>query len=398
MCSVARYRSVSAAAADMPLSQPAMTQAIAGLERYFGVSLFKRHNSGMQLTAAGEQCVARIERALEQLASGVGEMSGPQPAGTWTLALSATQLHALMAIVEHGGFSAAARGIGRSRPSIHRAAREAEATLGVPLFETTSFGIRPTREAELLARRARLALQELQQARAESSSAPAGSTIIGTMPLARSVLLPRSLSEFATEYPQHRVTLHEGTYAALLLALRSGQIDWLIGALREQAPTDVVEEHLFDDPLAIIMRAGHPLGQARRLTVRQLARFAWIAPLPGSPLRKHFDQLFGDPTIALPEISIECNSLMATRALLLESDRLMLLSAQQIYYERRAGLLIAQPHPHGHVVRRIGITYRRDWQPTPIQQRLLTILRAQTRRLLADQDVMPVLAPVPRTI
>ena len=382
VCSVARCRSVSAAAASVPLSQPAMTQAIAGLERYFGIPLFKRRNNGMQLTTAGERCLMRIERALEQLATGINEMSRSQAGSAWSV-LSAAQLHALMAIVEHGGFSAAARGVGRSRPTIHRAAREAEAALGVPLFEATSFGIRPTRDAEHMARRAQLALHELQQARAESTTGEsAGVSVIGAMPLARSVLLPRSIGAFAAEQPLHRITVLEGTYAALSTALRSGQIDWLIGALREElAPADVVEEHLFDDPLAIIMRAEHPLARNPRLSVRQLARFAWIAPLPGSPLRTHFDQLFGADGVAAPSISIECNSLMAARALLLESDRLMLLSAQQIYYERRAGLLIARPHPHGRVIRRIGLTHRRDWRPTAAQQRLLEILRAQTRNL-----------------
>jgi DNA-binding transcriptional LysR family regulator len=385
LCTVARCRSVSGAAAQLPLSQPAVTQAIVGLERYFGAALFKRYNSGMELTVPGEQCLVRVERALEQLAASLEELKLGTAAGQriGTVAgLTAAQLQALMAIVEHGGFSAAARGVGVSRPTLHRAARAAEGVLGVPLFESTSFGIRPTRAAELMARGARLALHELQQARAESNAAAPGATVIGAMPLARSVLLPRALREFTVLAPEHRVTLLEGTYAALVAGLRSGQIDWLIGALREQAaPADVVEQHLFDDPLAIIMRAGHPLADARRCSVRELARFAWIAPLPSSPLRTHFEALFSAAAVPAPAATIECNSLLAARALLLESDRLMLLSAQQIYYEQRAGLLVARPHPRGRVIRRIGLTQRRDWRPTAAQGKLLAILRNQSQSL-----------------
>jgi DNA-binding transcriptional LysR family regulator len=384
-CSVARCRSVSAAAAQLPLSQPAVTQAIVGLERYFGAALFKRHNSGMELTVPGGQCLLRIERALAQLAASLEELKASTATdrrGGAIAGLTAAQLQALMAIVEHGGFSAAARGVGVSRPTIHRAAREAEGVLGVPLFESTSFGIRPTRAAQLMARGARLALHELQQARAESSAVATGTTVVGSMPLARSVLLPRALREFTDLVPEHRVTVLEGTYAALLAGLRSGQIDWLIGALREQAaPADVVEQHLFDDPLAIIMRAGHPLAQVRRCSVRQLASFAWIAPLRGSPLRAHFEALFSAEALPVPATTIECNSLLAARALLLESDRLMLLSAQQIWYEQRAGLLVARPHPRGRVIRRIGVTQRRDWRPTAAQGKLLEILRRQAQSL-----------------
>src|SRR5690349_13290152 len=113
-CAVARAASLSAAAAELPLSQPAMTQAIAGLEAYFGATLFRRRNSGMQLTAVGAQCLVRAERALTQLAAGTAEIDPPVRARRqhlWPAAvLSAAQLLALKAIVEHGGFSAAARG------------------------------------------------------------------------------------------------------------------------------------------------------------------------------------------------------------------------------------------------------------------------------------------------
>ena len=61
------------------------------------------------------------------------------------------------------------------------------------------------------------------------------------------------------------------------------------------------------------------------------------------------------PACPLPTTPIECNSLIAARALLLESDRIMLLSAHQIHYELKAGLLVALPHPAGNVVRPIGL-------------------------------------------
>ena len=58
----------------------------------------------------------------------------------------------------------------------------------------------------------------------------------------------------------------------------------------------------------------------------------------------------------------------------------MLLSAHQIHYEMQAGLLVALPHPAGKVVRPIGLTLRRNWNPTNTQRRLLEILRQQRAR------------------
>ena len=177
--------------------------------------------------------------------------------------MRSAHLQALSAVVEHRNFSLAARAQHMSQPSVHRAARELERLIGVPLFEKTSFGITPTREAEKLARRARLAFAEIAQARAEVhalSGGESGRTVIGAMPLARSFLVPTALLEFTQQYPEHSVAIVEGTYEHLLASLRSGEADFLIGALRSPAPVaDVVQEHLFDDPLAIIVRAKHPL-------------------------------------------------------------------------------------------------------------------------------------------
>jgi len=387
---VARLGSVSAAARSVHISQPAVTQAIAGLERYFGSPLLLRRSTGVSLTAAGEICLARIERSMSQLRDAVSATTrgiGTERASVERLVRS-RQLDALGAVVEHGNFSVAARARHVSQPSIHRAARELERLLGVPLFEKTSFGITPTREAADLARRTRLAFAEIEQARAEVhalSGGESGRTVVSALPLARSYLLPAALLEFTQRHPRHGVAIIDGTYENLLAGVRSGESDILIGALRDPAPpADVMQEHLFDDPLAIVVRARHPLADGQRVTAAALGKFQWIAPRAGSPLRLHFDALHASTGLELPSPPLECNSMAAARAFLLESDRIMLLSAHQIHYEMLAGLLVALPHPSGNVVRPIGLTLRRNWHPTSTQQTLLEILRRSARTAAAS--------------
>jgi LysR family transcriptional regulator of gallate degradation len=389
---VARLGSVSAAARAVHISQPAVTQAVAGVERYFGVSLLTRSNTGVTLTAAGELCARRIERSISHLRDAVAELTRSRNFDfDATRLMRSAHLHALSAVVEHRNFSLAARAQHMSQPSVHRAARELERLIGVPLFEKTSFGITPTREAEKLARRARLAFAEIAQARAEVhalSGGESGRTVIGAMPLARSFLVPTALLEFTQQYPEHSVAIVEGAYEHLLASLRSGEADFLIGALRNPSPVaDVVQEHLFDDPLAIIVRAKHPLVSRRRVTVAGLSKYPWIVPRAGTPLRAHFHEMFETAGLPAPTRAIECNSLIAARALLLESDRIMLLSAHQIHYELEAGLLVALPHPAGDVERPIGLTMRNDWHPTDSQRTLLEIVRrcsAKAARLHAQ--------------
>lgn len=401
---VTRRGSVSAAARAIPLTQPAVTQAVAGLERRLACELFERRPSGLQPTAAGRAFAQRLERALALLRAALAQASDVRVHPVRAVpkdalrGVTSAQLAALVAVVEEGALARAARRAGRARPTYHRALRALERVAGIALLERTSFGLRPTREAERIAVAAQLAAAELEQARTElavSAGTAGGQIVIGSMPLARSALLPDAVLEFAAEHPRHGVSILDGPYEMLLAALRRGGADVLVGAMRDPPPGDDVEqEHLFDDPLALIVRAGHPLTRQPTVTLRELGRFAWVSPRAGSPLHHHFDELLA----ALPQRAVlapvECNSLVAARALLRGSDRVMLLSAQQVRLEREAGQLVALPHPLGRTVRAIGLTLRRGWRPTAQQAVFVDILR---RRAISLGEEAERLARPPRS-
>lgn len=88
-----------------------------------------------------------------------------------------------------------------------------------------------------------------------------GQTVIGAMPLGRSFIVPEPVLRFAALRPSHQISILDGPYESLLDALRHGRADVLVGALRESVPGGVVQELLFEDPLAIIVRKGHPLAR-----------------------------------------------------------------------------------------------------------------------------------------
>jgi len=390
--SVVRRGSVSAAARAAHLSQPAVTQAVGHIEAALGARLLQRSYSGLALTGVGNAAAQRIDRALEMLREAVGAVRGRplDAAGSDLLSgITSTQLNALIVVVEEGAFARAARRAGRARAAVHRAARQLERSLGTALFEVTSFGVRPTREAEKLALRARLAFAEIAQAQAEVAAAQgtgSGATTIGAMPLARSVLVARAVLEFALVRPEHGISILDGPYESMLAALRRGLADVLVGALRDPVPyDDIAQEHLFDDPLSIVVGAQHALAGGGPPTPAALARFPWIAPRRDSPLRRHFEALVGRLDRKRTVAPIECNSLIAARALLLASDRVMLLSEHQIHHELATGQLVALPHPFGPVTRSIGLTVRRDWRPTEVQAQLVAGLRRHARAVASGQ-------------
>jgi DNA-binding transcriptional LysR family regulator len=71
---LARYGSFVAAAADLGLSQPALTRAIMRIEHMLGVRLFTRSTRRVALTAAGREFVPVAERLIADLDIGIQNM------------------------------------------------------------------------------------------------------------------------------------------------------------------------------------------------------------------------------------------------------------------------------------------------------------------------------------
>ncbi len=374
--------SVSAAARAIHLTQPAVTQAVANIEAELGGCVFDRSAFGVSATPAGRRAGLRLERALEHVSTGLTEAGASRAEGgsRAEYRVTATQLKAVAEVAAAGGIASAARGLGTTRATLHRPVRELESTLGVALLEATSHGVRPTRAAQRLARRVHLAASEWLQARAEmtaESGVERGATVIGAMPLARSVIVPAAVLAFVALYPSHRIGVLDGPYESMLEALRHGRADWLVGALRTVIPEDVEQQPLFDDPLAVVARVGHAFVGRAHVSAQALRSQAWVAPRPHSPLRRRFDALIGVNAAAAP---IECNSLVAARSILLASDRLMIASTHQVRHELDAGLMALINHPFGRLTRSIGITRRRDWEPTAAQKVLLALLMEEAHK------------------
>jgi DNA-binding transcriptional LysR family regulator len=70
---VARLLSFSRAAAELGLSQPAVSQAVARLERTLGLRLFERTSRDVQLSAAGKILLGPAEALLDQAAAFAAE-------------------------------------------------------------------------------------------------------------------------------------------------------------------------------------------------------------------------------------------------------------------------------------------------------------------------------------
>lgn len=377
---------LSLAADKINFSQPAVTQAIAKLETIIGRQLFIRHPTGMFLTEDGKLFYNRTDRALTFLKDGSDQVVQNRKAKAagrdraFYRQVTSTHLRSLIAISRHGSFSNAARETGTSQPSLHRAARELEQMSALEFYLKTPQGITLSKPAAELARFAQLAFSELRQGLDEIVALRGTDTSVltfGTLPLARSVILPKAINRITTERPGLTIKVIDGPYPDLLSALRHGEIDFLIGALREPAPfDDVLEKKLFEDSLEVIARTGHPLSKSADVSYSDLLGFPWVVPRPGTPTRHHFDKVLSGSGAAPKMQIIEASSLVLIRGLLLGSDRLTLLSRQQVLTELQQNQLCTLPVRLRDTERAIGLTMRRNWQPTDTQKLLMNLIVA----------------------
>jgi LysR family transcriptional regulator, regulator for genes of the gallate degradation pathway len=347
--------SLSAAAQAVNLTQPALTQGLAKLERQFGQKLFERHSDGMAATEAATLLATRIEAALAHIGSSRVTMA---------------QVRALIAVGDAGSYAGASAATGLAQPSLHRAVSDLTVALRRILVERRGKGIALTEAGRRTLRSFRLARAELAAGLAEVTALAGretGRITIGAMPLSRARLLPAAVTAFHRQHPDFDIRIVEGSYAEMIEPLRDGEIDLLIGALREAGTdSDVVQQALFEDRPVVLGRAGHSL-ESREADMATLATYPWTIAAPGTPLRTHWERMFADAGIAPPHVPVECGSVITIRQILRDSDFLTLLSPDQVAVELEAGVLVKICDASPNLVRTIGITTRNGWRPTAMQ-------------------------------
>lgn len=367
--------SISAAARAVNLTQPAVTQAIGKLEAQIGMQLFARVPAGMSPTDAGRVLASRSVSALQLIGS---------------RRVTSPQMRAFIALARNGSYALAAAATGLREPSLHRAVTDLSLGIGQKLVERRGRGIGFTSRGLAVARRLRLAEAELSSAVAELEALRGreiGRIAVGAMPLCRAQLLPNSIGEFHRLYPDAHIAVVEGSHTELVGPLRDGEIDFMIGALRDNMPSDLIQQPLFVDQPVILGRAGHPLASRKRAPqVSELADFAWIVPARETPLRTQWEQIFLERCVSPPPVAIECGSVIVMRQLLIQDDYLTLLSPAQVAVELEAGWLTRISTPPGKIRRTIGITRRMDWRPTPLQQQFIATVERNAAELSLGED------------
>lgn len=386
---VADCQSVTRAAKSLNRSQTSVTKSLHDLEDQIGEKLFDRTSKGVTLTAFGGCLLNRVEEAAEAFAA-AGELVPPAAmqrsasiARFFQMDVSERWLDAFLAVVEHQNIASAAEHLGLTSAAVSASLRKLEDTLNTSLFERTPTAVVPSVFGTELARYIKLARSHLRAACDEIAGlrgVKRGRLVVGSLPFVRTLVVPKAITRLLDNHSYLDVSTVEGPYDDLITGLRCGDIDIVIGALRGDAvDKDLQEEVIFTDSLSVIARAGHPLIRHESIAWKDLLEYQWILPRKGTPTRKLFEQAILGRGLTLPAHVVETSSTVMLRGLLLESDRVTVLSRHQIQFEEKANLLAALPFQLQGTERPIGMTRRRIGALSPAAELFVDELRAVAR-------------------
>jgi DNA-binding transcriptional LysR family regulator len=140
-------------------------------------------------------------------------------------------LRALIAVVDHGGFTKAAGALGVTQPAVSTQLKRLQALLGCDVLDRSSHEIKLTPLGELVASHARRLLSLNDQIVRIGSAGPRPELQIrvGTPSDAMASRLPNILARFRQRWPDTRFSVCTGHFDDLIRDLHGGELDLFIG-------------------------------------------------------------------------------------------------------------------------------------------------------------------------
>jgi DNA-binding transcriptional LysR family regulator len=200
------------------------------------------------------------------------------------------QLAALVAVAEHGSFSAAADALHTVQSNVSAHVARLERELGTVLFDRAAR--RLTAEGEAVVARAWRIQGELDALASDVAAIRhdvAGTVHLGMIGTTARWLVPRLLDAVATRYRGVTLVIVDATSSSLTVQLRNGRLDLAVVNLPLEGD-DIVAEPLFTEELLVVAPTTHPLARRRSVRLADLAGHPLLLPARGTAFRGELDE------------------------------------------------------------------------------------------------------------
>lgn len=276
------------------------------------------------------------------------------------------QLKAIVTVAEVGSVTRAAELLHLVQPAVTRQIRTLEQELGIPLFERTGQGMRPTEAGTIMVDRARRALNELERARAEVQPDPGEVTGIVTVGLLESTsdLLAESLvTTLARDRPGVELRLMTAYSGHLQQWLDDGDLDLTLLYNLDSTPSlnarPLVRERLW----AVAPRSAG-LHADRPVPFPEAATHPLVMPASGHALRRLIDAAAVRSGAAM-DVVVQTNSMRVQKQLVQAGHGWTVLPGVGIADDVARGALSAAPLSEPDVWRSVVLGTPRSGRTPP---------------------------------
>ncbi|MBI5505055.1 MAG: LysR family transcriptional regulator [Deltaproteobacteria bacterium] len=300
------------------------------------------------------------------------------------------QVRHLISVIEHGNIVRAAKAIHISQPALTKSIQNLESELGVKLLERTPRGVTPTIYGDVLFKRARLLLNENEQAIEEIRAIKDGHLGHLRLGVANFAIhfLPAVVARLLLAKPGLTFEIVDGTYEALTALVREGTLDAVISGLPPfgQAP-DLVHEELISTEFVIACGPGGPpldhmlLSEA---SPRAMGDAQWILPNRPKVISDLWELGFRSAGATPPTPALQSGSYVFIKAMLLEGPFVTILPRGVVQREIDNGTLVATRIDDSFARTKEGIIYRPSGVQPPALHALIAAIRAEHDRIAAD--------------
>ena len=266
-------------------------------------------------------------------------------------------LSVFLTVAEEGSFSAAAKKLSLTQPTISFHIDNLEKNFGCPLFTRTTKGVLPTVYGHKLHANLRHMNELLHLTRQQLAAMVAGSEgqiLLGASSIPGDYILPGLLAEFLKQNPGLRLCLKTGDSQSILAAYREGNFPIIIVGC--PPPVDLTGEvvPLWSDELVLAAHPDRVSSDGLTLSAPDLSRFPFILRKSSSASRQTaldaLRQWGVDPASLNVVLEIDGNEAMKTA--MLSNLGVGFISRWAIREQLTAGHLIAFDLPTLNIHRR----------------------------------------------
>jgi DNA-binding transcriptional LysR family regulator len=232
------------------------------------------------------------------------------------ISASPRRLNVFKAVVERGGFNAAANHLGIAQPSVGAHVKALEGQIGQPLFHRHR-GSKPrlTKAGETLYAFAIDMLRKTDEAAHTLADLRAAETREIAIAAHRDVaayMLPPRLASFATRHPKVRIVTRIGTIDDVVEMVNKGEVH--LGLFLASNPVPgLPSQVLAHEPLVLVASPAHPLARRRSVAPADLDGFSLVTGLRQSRYAKLVDTALRGIGVAQWNVVMELQESSAVR-------------------------------------------------------------------------------------